>query len=154
MNALISKRRDLEVAGDDEPSLLPAGHVEPELLLGRAGEELPRQPRHILHELWVDPVVHHLEYPPVLARLHDPPADLGPAGAGLVVVVDPLEGDHRDLVAELVVGNLGPLVLIPDEAGLQGRLLRQRGQGGGRGRHRRLASAGYRCGLLMCLSEW
>jgi hypothetical protein len=110
------------VAGDDEAALLPAGHVEAELVLGREREEVAREARHVGHERGVHAVVHHLEDAPVLAGRGHARADLGPPRA-----VDALERHHRHLVAEAVVRHLGALVLLAHERRAQLRLpLRRR----------------------------
>lgn len=110
------------MAGDDETTLLPTGHVVTQLLFGREREEVAREASHLGDESRVDSVVDDLENPPILARLHDLPAHLCPPVRG----VDSRERDDRDLAAELIVGHLRTLVLVSDEA-LSKRLLLRRG---------------------------
>lgn len=117
------------MAGDDEATLLAAGHVEAKLLLGGEGEELVGQAVHVGNEGGVDAVIDDLEDAPVLAGLDDVLADLG-AAATVLVVVDAGEGDDGDLVAEDVVGDLGAFVLVADEGGLEGLLVRYGGESG------------------------
>lgn len=104
----------------DETTFLAAGHVETELVFRRQSEELKSQASHLGDELRVDAVIHHLENPPVLTRRHYLPANLGPVAA-----IDSGEWDHRDVVAELIVARLGPLVFISNEFWVDGIVLGQ-----------------------------
>lgn len=108
------------MAGDDETALLAAGHVEAELLFGGESEELLGETSHVGDELRVDAMIDDLEDAPILASLHNPATNLG---AAAVDVVDAGEGNDGDVIAEVVVSDLGALVFVAEEAGLEGVLV-------------------------------
>lgn len=113
------------MAGDDETTLLAAGHVKPELLLRRHGEELLGEAGHLGDEFSVNTMVHNLEESPILTGLDNPATNLISAAADLV---DAGEGDDGDFIAELIKGNLRTLVFVAQEARLEGVLLREGGE--------------------------
>lgn len=110
------------MAGDNEATLFTTGHVEAKLLLRRQSEELGGETSHFGDEFMIHTVINNLKNTPILASLNDFVANVLSAAMD---VVDSVERNNGDLVAELVVGNLGALVLVPDEARFQGFLLRQ-----------------------------
>lgn len=107
------------MAGYDETALLPTRHVVSQLLLRRQGEELPCKASHLRYHARVDSVIHHLKHSPVLARLHDLPADL----RSTVLGVDLRKRYDGNLIAELVVSYLRALVFVSDEAFSESLLL-------------------------------
>jgi len=120
------------MAGDNEATLFATGHVEAKLLLRRQSEELGGETSHFGDEFLIDAVINNLKNTPILASLDD---FLANALSAAMDVVDSGERNNGDLVAELVVGNLGALVLIPDEAGFQRLLLREVRESLGCGSH-------------------
>lgn len=117
----MKKERYLEMAGDNEATFFTTGHVKAKLLLRRQSEKLGGETSHLGDEFLVDTVINNLKNTPILASLDNFFANVLSAAMD---VVDSGERNNGDLVAELVVGNLGALVLVPDEAGFQGFLLR------------------------------
>jgi len=93
----------LEVDGDGEVAVLPAGHVEVRLHLGPQREELARHVRHLGDELSVHIVVTWRCHGPHAATMR---ADLGPSRA-----VDALERRHL-VVVEAVNRLWWPLILL------------------------------------------
>ena len=93
----------LEVDGDGEVAVLPAGYVEVRLHLGPQCEELARHVRHLGDELSVHIVVTWRCHGPHAAAMR---ADLGPSRA-----VDALERRHL-VVVEAVHGRWWPLILL------------------------------------------
>lgn len=124
----------LEVTGDDESALLSAGHVESELLLRRQREEFCSEATHFRNKCGVDAVVDDLENPPILAGLHDFPANLGPAAA--FGIVDSGERDDRNFIAEEIVRDFGTLVLVADESRPESLLVGESGESGDGMSHR------------------
>lgn len=107
--APIEDRPFLDAKPASVPFVSARGVCVPLLQLQRQVEELPPALPHHPHQLRVDPVVHHLEEPPVAARLVDlpqgqvagPPRDVGPNEEALEVddgdvdVPDQGRGDNR-----------------------------------------------------------
>lgn len=117
------------MAGNDEAAFLATRHVEAELLLWGESEEVASEASHFGNKLRIDTVIDDLENTPVLAGLDDLPANLITASPD---VIDSFERDDGNIVAELVVGHLGTLILVPDEAGLQSGLAGKGREGGRR----------------------
>lgn len=101
------------MAGGNESTLFGTGHIKTKLLVRRQSKELFGETGHLGHELLIHTVINDLEYTPILASLHDLFTNLSSASIHLV---DSGKRNHWDLVAEFVVGNLGTLLLVPNEA--------------------------------------
>lgn len=112
----------MEVAGDNEAALLATGHVKAELLFRRESEELMSKTGHLRDKASVNTMINNLEDTPVLTCIDNLLADLGPT---TVHFIDAGERDYWDVIAELVVGNLGTLVLVTKEPRLEGVLFRE-----------------------------